>query len=112
MSEHVKEVNDQDFEAQVLNSSVPVLVDFWAPWCAPCRMLAPTIDRLADDQAGRLRVVVLDVDENPETTRRYRVMGMPTMGLFVGGELVETLVGGRPGWAIMEALAPHLPVPA
>jgi thioredoxin 1 len=103
---------DATFARDVLESALPVLVDFSATWCAPCRMLAPTIDRLADDQAGRLRVVVLDVDDNPETTRRYQVMGMPTMGLFVGGELVETLVGGRPGWAIMEALAPHLAVTA
>jgi thioredoxin 1 len=103
---------DATFAADVLESPLPVLVDFSAAWCGPCRMLAPTIDRLADDQAGRLRVVVLDVDENPETTRRYQVMGMPTMGLFVRGELVETLVGGRPGWAIMEALAKHLPVSA
>ena len=103
---------DATFAADVLQSQLPVLVDFSATWCGPCRMLAPTIDRLADEQADRLKVVVLDVDENPETTRRYHVMGMPTMGLFVGGELVTTLVGGRPGWAIMEALAPHLPVPA
>ena len=103
---------DATFPADVLHSPLPVLVDFSASWCAPCRVLAPTIDRLADDQAGRLRVLVLDVDANPETTRRYQVMGMPTMGLFVGGALVETPVGGRPGWAIMEALAPHLPVPA
>jgi thioredoxin 1 len=103
---------DATFDHDVLESPLPVLVDFGAAWCAPCRMLAPTIDRLADDQAGRIRVVVLDVDENPATPRRYHVMGMPTMALFVRGELVETLVGGRPGWAIMEALAPHLPVPA
>ena len=103
---------DATFTADVLESPIPVLVDFSAPRCAPCRMLAPTIDRLADDQAGTLRVVVLDVDANPETARRYNVMGMPTMGLFVRGELVETLVGGRPGWAIMEALAPHLTVSA
>lgn len=103
---------DATFAEDVLRSPLPVLVDFSASWCAPCRMLAPTIDRLADDQAGRLRVLVLDVDENPATTRRYQVMGMPTMGLFVGGELVTTLVGGRPGWAIMEAISPHLPVSA
>ena len=103
---------DATFARDVLESPLPVLVDFKAEWCAPCRVLAPTIDRLADEQAGRLRVLVLDVDDDPETARRYQVMGMPTMGLFVGGELVETLVGGRPGWAILEALAPHLPVPA
>ncbi|MGY1815562.1 thioredoxin family protein [Blastococcus sp. SYSU D00820] len=103
---------DATFAQDVLASPLPVLVDFSASWCAPCRMLAPTIDRLADDQAARLRVVTLDVDENPETTRRYQVMGMPTMGLFVRGELVTTLVGGRPGWAIMEALEPYLAVPA
>jgi thioredoxin 1 len=102
--------SDATFREDVLQSPLPVLVDFSASWCAPCRMLKPTIDRLADDQAGRLRVVVLDVDENPETTQRYQVMGMPTMGLFVDGELVTTLVGGRPGWAIMEALQPYLPV--
>ncbi|MGY1741493.1 MULTISPECIES: thioredoxin family protein [unclassified Blastococcus] len=103
---------DATFARDVLESPLPVLVDFGAEWCPPCRVLAPTIDRLADEQAGRLRVVTLDVDANPETTRRYQVMGLPTMGLFVRGELVTTLVGGRPGWAIVEALAPYLPVPA
>lgn len=103
---------DATFRVDVLASDRPVLVDFAADWCPPCRMLGPTLARLADEQAERLRVVTLDVDANPETTRRYGVQGLPTLGLFVGGELVTTVVGGRPGWAILQAIEPFLPVSA
>ena len=100
--------SDATFADDVLGSATPVLVDFTAVWCGPCRMIAPVLGRIADEQAGRLRVVELDVDENPETTRRYGVMGMPTLGLFVRGELVTTVVGARPQAMIMQALEPHL----
>ena len=99
---------DATFAADVLASATPVLVDFTAAWCPPCRMIAPVLARIAEEQAGRLRVVALDVDENPVTTRRYGVLGMPTLALFVGGELVTTVVGARPQALMMQALEPHL----
>ena len=105
-------VSDATFAADVLASETPVLVEFTAGWCPPCKMIAPVLDRIATEQAGRMRVIALDVDENPEITRRYNVMGMPTMALFKGGEVVTTIVGARPQVALMQALEPHLPVRA
>ena len=99
---------DAAFAVDVLAGDLPVLVEFTATWCPPCRMIAPVLARIADEQAGRMRVVALDVDENPETTRRYGVMGMPTLALFVGGEVVSTVVGARPQAVIMRELEPHL----
>src|SRR4051812_31108260 len=100
---------DATFADDVLTSSVPVLVDFTAPWCQPCKMMAPVIENLAVEQAARMRVLALDVDENPVTTDRYHVMGMPTLGLFIGGELGATLVGRPPGRGGMQGLEPHPP---
>ncbi|NHC13198.1 thioredoxin family protein [Motilibacter deserti] len=99
---------DAQFAADVLASPMPVLVDFTAEWCGPCRMVTPVLEQIAADEAGRLRVVALDVDANPITSSTYGVLGMPTMGLFVGGELVTTVVGARPRTAILRALEPHL----
>src|SRR4051812_50176706 len=110
--EHVMSLHhttDATFADDVLASSLPVLVEFTAAWCPPCKMIAPVLDRIATEQTGRMRVVALDVDENPETTRRYGVMGMPTLALFKDGEIVTTLVGARPQAMIMQALEPHLP---
>jgi thioredoxin 1 len=103
---------DATFDADVLGASRPVLVDFTAAWCGPCRMIAPVLDQIATEEADRLQVVSLDVDENPEITRRYNVLGMPTLMLFVGGEPVTQLVGARPRAAILRELEPHLPVRA
>lgn len=105
---HLPTTTDATFAADVLDSAVPVLVEFTASWCPPCRMIAPVLARIAEEQAGRMCVVALDVDENPETTRRYRVMGMPTLALFVRGDLVATVVGARPQAMVMQALEPHL----
>ena len=99
---------DATFQDDVLASTTPVLVDFTADWCPPCKMIAPVLDRIAAENMGRLRVVALDVDANPETTRRYNVLGMPTLALFVRGELVTTVVGARPQALIMQALEPYL----
>ena len=93
MSEHVKEVTDQSFDREVLQSQQPVLVDFWAAWCAPCRMLAPTIDQVADDYAGKAKIVKLNVDDNAETSGRYNIRGIPTLLLFKDGELKDQIVG-------------------
>ncbi len=93
MSEHVKEVTDQSFDQEVLQSQQPVLVDFWAAWCAPCRMLAPTMDQVADEYAGKAKIVKLNVDDNVETSGRYNIRGIPTLLLFKDGELKEQIVG-------------------
>lgn len=89
-------VTEQDFEAQVVRAEVPVLVDFWAEWCAPCRMIAPIVEDLAGEYEGRLKVVKVDVDENNNLAFRYGIMSIPTLGIFKGGELVERLVGYMP----------------
>ncbi len=93
---NLKAVSDSDFESQVLASDTPVLVDFWAPWCGPCRMIAPVVESLAQEYEGRLTVAKLNVDDNPGTAQRYQVMGIPTLILFKGGEPVERFVGYMP----------------
>lgn len=92
-SENVQTFTDGNFDQSVIKSSTPVLVDFWAEWCAPCRRLAPTVDALATDFDGRLIVGKLNVDENPNTPGRYSIMGIPTLLLFKNGQIVESVVG-------------------
>jgi thioredoxin 1 len=99
---------DATFAADVLASTTPVLVDFTADWCPPCTMVAPVLERIAAEQAGRLRVVTLDADANPETMRAYHVLGLPTLALFIGGERVAQVVGARSQAALMKELEPHL----
>ncbi len=89
-------VSDATFASDVLQSSTPVLVDFWAPWCGPCRMIAPIVESLAAAYQGRLAVAKLNVDENPQTAQKYQVMGIPTLILFRDGEPVERIVGYLP----------------
>lgn len=96
MAGKVEAVTEQTFETQVLKSPLPVLVDFWAAWCGPCRMIAPIVEELANEYEGRLRVFKLDVDENGGIAARYSIMSIPTLGLFSGGELVERIVGYMP----------------
>jgi thioredoxin len=89
---------DADFDKDVLNSDVPVLVDFWAEWCGPCRMMGPTVDQVATDYSGRVKVGKLDVDSNQQTAARYGIRGIPTLLLFKGGKVVDQKVGaiGKP----------------
>ena len=89
-------MTDATFKAEVLGSELPVLVDFWAEWCPPCHRLAPVLDELSEEYAGRARIVKLDSDENPETTREYGVMSMPTLIVFRGGEVVSQVIGAHP----------------
>lgn len=89
----VKDVTDASFQEEVLDSDQPVLVDFWASWCAPCRMLAPTIDAVAKDFNGRAKVVKLNVDDNSETSAKYNIKGIPTLLLFKGGVIKDQIVG-------------------
>ncbi len=90
----VPELTEKEFQAEVLQSSQAVLVDFWAPWCAPCRAIAPTIEELAAENAGRLKVVKVNVDDNTALATRYDVMNIPTLILFKGGEVFERFIAG------------------
>lgn len=92
----VTEVTDADFAAQVIGSELPVLVEFTADWCPPCRQMGPVLKALADEEGERLKVVQLDVDTNPETTNAYKVLSMPTFMVFRAGEPVKAMVGARP----------------
>src|SRR5687767_10789102 len=94
-SENVKEFTDQNFETEVLQASEPVLVDFWAEWCMPCRMLAPTIEKIASDYNGRVKVGKLDTDSNRDVAMRYSISAIPTVILFKGGQVVQKFVGLR-----------------
>jgi thioredoxin 1 len=93
MSEAIKTVTDTTFEAEVLASDVPVLVDYWAAWCAPCKMISPIVDQSAEEYSGQLKVAKLNIDENPEMPSRYHVRSIPTLMLFKGGKPVATKVG-------------------
>ena len=95
-SANVKHTSDQNFEKDVLTSGKPVLVDFWATWCAPCRAIAPIIDEVADQYAGKLEVYKVDIDSNPEAPSRFGVRGIPTVILFKGGQVVDQVVGAVP----------------
>jgi len=93
MSEYVKEVTDTSFEQDVIGAGEPVLVDFWAEWCAPCRMIAPTVEAVAKEYEGRARVVKLNVDNSPQVAQRYGIKGIPTLILFRDGKEAERIVG-------------------
>jgi thioredoxin 1 len=108
MSENVREVSDASFENDVLNSERPVLVDFWAAWCAPCRMLAPTVEAVADKYAATASVVKLNVDDNPSVSQRYGIKGIPTLILFKNGREEERVVGATSEGAISRMLDKHI----
>ncbi len=89
-------VTDSSFEDEVLKSDTPVVVDFWAEWCGPCKTLSPVIDELANDFKGKVKIVKINIDDSPESPSKYGVRGIPTLMIFKGGELVDTRVGGAP----------------
>ena len=101
-------VTDETFNQEVLKSNTPTLVDFWAVWCGPCRMVAPVVDEIAREQAGKLKVMKLDVDENQNTAMVYGVMSIPTLILFKNGQPVERIVGFRPKGDMEKKILPHL----
>jgi thioredoxin 1 len=108
MAENILTVTDSSFEEDVLKSDLPVLVDFWAEWCGPCKMVAPTVEAIARDYSGKLRVAKVNVDENIGTPNRYGIRGIPTLLLFKGGEVKEQLVGNHPRDNIERAIQKHV----
>lgn len=101
-------VNDSTFQAEVLESRIPVLNDFWAEWCGPCKMIAPILEEIAREYAGRLKITKLDVDNNPNAMMTYRVMSIPTLILFKDGQEVLRLVGAMPKVRLLSQIEPHL----
>jgi thioredoxin 1 len=104
----IVEVTDQNFDQDVLKAETPVLVDFWAAWCGPCRAIAPIVEELAGEYAGKVKIGKMDVDRNNATPMRYGVRGIPTLLVFKGGQVVEQLVGYKPKEAISQALNKHI----
>ncbi|MFJ9710310.1 thioredoxin [Streptomyces sp. NPDC101234] len=108
MSASAREVTDDDFDDVVRRAGRPVLVDFWAPWCGPCRVMGPILDAMAEAHEGTLDIVKVNLDESPETARRFGVSSIPALLLFSGGQLLTTLVGAKPRTLIEKAIADHL----
>jgi thioredoxin 1 len=101
-------VNDQNFDAEVIQAATPVLVDFWAPWCGPCRAVAPTVDALAAEFSGKLKVVKINTDESGEVAMKYGVTTIPTLMVFKGGEMVERVLGNRPKADLAQLVSRYL----
>ena len=100
----VQEINDKNFEIEVINSDFPVLIDFWAPWCAPCRAIGPVVDELANDYNGKLKVVKMNVDDNPLTPSRFGVRSIPNLLLFKNGQVKDQIVGAVPKQMFVQAI--------
>ena len=100
----VTAVTDDTFAAEALGSDIPVVVDFWAPWCGPCRMVAPVLEELSKSYEGRVKIVKVNADENPRLTGDYGVVSIPTLNIFAGGELVTSTIGARPKASITEQI--------
>ncbi len=108
MAANITEVTDNNFQAEVLEHDKPVLVDFWAPWCGPCRVIAPSLEEIAEEQSDSLRIVKLNVDENQQTAAQYGVMSIPTLIVFKNGAAAKTIVGALPKKRLVQELEPAL----
>lgn len=104
------EITDQNFQQEVLNADKPVLIDFWAVWCGPCKMIAPVVEELAKEYDGKLKVGKMDVDSNQDTPMRFGIRSIPTLMIFSGGKVVEQIIGAVPKRALLDKLTPHLTV--
>jgi len=102
------EVNDANFQTEVINSTTPVLVDFWAAWCGPCKMIAPYVEEMAAEYDGKLKVGKLDVDANPAVSMQYGIRSIPTLLVFKGGKVVEQIVGAMPKKNLVEKVSRHM----
>ena len=100
-----KVVTDETFDTEVLQNSKPVIVDYWAEWCGPCRMVAPVLEEIASEHADKIDVVKLNIDDNPKVAQRYQIMAIPTMSVFHNGEVVKQIVGAKPKAALLKELA-------
>ncbi|HEX6509198.1 MAG TPA: thioredoxin [Chloroflexota bacterium] len=109
---HPVAISDNSFQSEVVDSSKPVLVDFWAEWCGPCRMIAPILENMADEYADSLKIVKLDVDANPQTMMKFGVQSIPTLMLFKNGQPVERIVGYMPKERLLGKVRPHINTPA
>jgi len=101
-------VTDDTFDEKVLKSDLPVLVDFWADWCGPCKMIAPVLEELAQEYAGRLTIAKINADQNPETGQKYGVMSLPTLNLYKNGEVVDQITGAKPKRVLTKLIDQHL----
>ncbi len=108
MGANTPAVTDASFAKDVLQSDKPVLVDFWAEWCGPCRLVAPVLEEIASQHGEKLQIVKLNIDENPQVARDYQIMSIPTMSVFQGGKVVKTIVGAKPKAALLNDLAPYI----